>query len=753
MAKYTKKPKEEKFEPPEVLDVSAERAAQIIEKARIDWKRCNENCAELHKDYIQDKKFVFEGKQWDQNDNESQRKGRPMLVINKSLQFVMQVANNSRQNRPSIRVLPNGEGATQKLAEVRAGIIRAIERNSNAQSARQNALKDAVGAGFGFYRVVTDYAGEDSFDQDIEIKRIMDASVVSWDPDAQEPDYSDSMCYFIQELISKDKFKSIYGDEAAKYLDGVTDFGVFGNNLTPSITEYWYVDLIPDTLFKLIEDPANPEAPKTVYASEKPDMSTVAVDPEDGKPISRPTKRRQVYWCKLAGGKVLQEIEWPGYWIPIIPVLGRETLIEGKRKLNSLIRPAKDSARMYNYARSNMAERLALSSKAPWVVAEESIPPNRQAQWNTSNTKTWGALYYSAYTKDGKPLPAPKRGDPIQVDQGLVAEAATSTQELKETTGMYDSSLGNKSNETSGVAIEARQNQGDTASYDFTDNLSTAIRFEGKIIDDLIPYVYDVERQIRIIGQDDKEEVVWVNKVFNEGGQQYHHDLSVGKFDVAIDVGPSYQTKRQESEAFLQQLGKVSPEVGELTSDLAIQEQDSRFSNVAAKRVRKFLSSKYPNVVEPEKDENGNPVQNDQATPPPELIQAHQMMDQMHNVIDQMQAQLKTLSDKADLEQKKLDLEWYKAETGRLQAEAEAEKDALNPLAAVAQIKAEADIERAHAQAAGQILSSRIQADAQSSPQGAQQPGDGSQPSPAQDQQGPSDASESVQPSGVNPNA
>lgn len=594
---------------------TSEEDQKILDRFEKDFERGQADCKPIQQEYTADKEFVFEGKQWEPDQLED-RKGRPTMTVNKTLQFVMQVANDARQNNPAIKIQPAKEGATESLAEVRGGLVRAIERNSNAKAARQHALLDAIGAGMGFYRILTEFEGPDSFDQEIKIKRIMDASIVTWDNDAQEPDFSDAMFYVIQEAVSKQKFKREFDKDASDYMGGKVS-SAWGTKEFPTLSEYWYVDLIDDTLFKMVTG-ENKFAAELAKLAEKQGLEELPAElyavGEDGERISRPSKRRQVKWCKLAGGKVLEKIDWPGNWIPIVPVLGRETLIKGKRKLSSLIRPAKDSQRMYNYARSNMAERLSMANKSPWIVALESIPAAFKSYWATSNIKNWAMLPFKAYDAKGRQLPMPTRTPPMAVDQGLVEEAQVSTQELKETTGIYESGLGAKGNETSGRAILAREKQGDTATYDFTDNLTIAMRFEGMILNDLIPHVWDTARQIRILGEDDAEEVIMVNQAAEDmDGKPYHHDLSVGKYSVSISVGPSYATKRQETAESMMDLMKTIGPSGEAISDLAVRSQDWRGADVAADRLKKLNEMKFPGIVEPSKPKEGEEKQPDPA--------------------------------------------------------------------------------------------------------------------------------------------
>jgi hypothetical protein len=216
--------------------------------------------------------------------------------------------------------------------------------------------------------------------------------------------------------------------------------------------------------------------------------------------------------------------------------------------------------------------------------------------------------------------------------------------DLKATTGIYDASLGKQSNETSGIAIQRRNVQAQTSNFHFTDNLSTSIRFEGKILVDLIPKIYDAPRTARIIGEDGNQKLVKVNAPFTdpETGKTLLYRLDVGKYDVTVDVGPSYASKRQEAAASMLELSKAYPQIMQIAGDLLAKNMDWPGATEIAERLKKTVP---PNLLG--ESDNKGPQQI-----PPELQAQMQQRDQL---IEQLTAKLNESSE--TIKQKQLELE------------------------------------------------------------------------------------------------
>jgi len=424
----------------EVLDLFE----KYLQEGRQSW-------GNIHRDFNQDKKFIQLGEQLSPTEIKK-LKGRPQFVINKLIQFVKKVTNEMRQTDIAMKVNPIDGGADVPKAMVRKGVIQGIERTSNASYAYQYAGEEAVTGGMGAFRVNTRYVSDKSHDQTIDIKRILDASTVFYGPGV-EPDYSDSRWCII-------KGKGMGLDEDTELYNSINrddiNHSIWGSDEKAYEYEFWCRKDVPDVLYTL-------KAGRNVFKSQMdPNSPDEIFVMKDGKRLQRKTTRKQWYQYKLKAREFVEPpVVWAGQWCPIIVVNGREVWNEGKRSLLSLCRYSKESQKLYNYARQEMARRLGLSPKVSWVAAIESIPKRFQDMWDNIHTKTYGTAYYNAIDGAGNALPAPQPPKVQPLDPALVTETQFSDTELKDTTGIQNENLGMSSNATSGKAILAKQREGD----------------------------------------------------------------------------------------------------------------------------------------------------------------------------------------------------------------------------------------------------------------------------------------------------
>lgn len=518
-----------------------------------------------------DLKFAA-GDQWPTNIQTARElEHRPCLTINKTDAFVRQAVNNMREQRPRIQVHAVADGADKQKADVLAGLMRHIQTNSNADVAYDTGADFQVRMGWGYWRVASRYVREDSFDQELYVDRVRNPFTVYFDPSSTQPDGSDAEWCIISDRMKKKKFRRKYpkaqfvdfktlgaGDEL---MDWATDDEI-------RVAEYFKVEKTPDTLCLL-------STGKTEYKSKlkQDELDRLGITIVD----ERESVRRRVMWYKMTAKEILAEREWPGRWIPVIPVYGAEYEIEGKVIRYGMVRGMQDPQRMYNFWRTAETEIVALAPKAPWIVAEGQLE-GKEDTWNSANNKSFSYLEYKPVTLDGTtPVPPPERQQPQAMPQAQVNAAIGASEDMKAVAGMFDPALGAAGQETSGVMVQRRQQQSDRSNFHFYDNLCRSIRHTGKIILDLIPHYYDTQRVIRIIGEDGVPDSVTINqKQMNEQGiiTETLNDVTVGEYDIVIDTGPGYQTKREEAaENMLGLLGTPLGEKVAMTADDIIMRQ------------------------------------------------------------------------------------------------------------------------------------------------------------------------------------
>ena len=589
---------------------------------------------------------------------------RPCLTINKLPQHVRQVTNDQRQNRPSGKVIPADDKADPEMAEIFDGIVRHIEYMSDADVAYDTACENQVAFGEGYIRILTEYCDDKTFEQDIKIGRVRNSFSVYMDPTIQDPCGSDAKWCFITEDILKEDYERMFPD--AMPVSSLQNAGIgdqslsqWVNESTVRIAEYFYVDYERKTL--------------NLY----PDNMTAYKGSSEAKQIEamgfQPIRQREVdvkkiKWCKINGFEVLEKQEWPGQWIPVVRVIGNEFEVDGRIYVSGLVRNAKDAQRMYNYWVSQEAEMLALAPKAPFIGYGGQFEGYEQ-QWKTANTQNWPYLEVNPDVTDGNGavLPLPQRAAPPLPQTGLIQAKMGASDDIKATTGQYDSSLGQTSNERSGKAILARERQTDTGTYHFVDNLARAIRYVTRQIVDLIPKIYDTERVARIVGLDGEVDRVKinpnqpmpVNRIVDENGIEIEkiYNPSVGRYDVCVTTGPSYMTKRQEALDAMAQLLQANPNLWAIAGDLFVKNMDWPGAEEMAERFAKTI----------------DPALMSDDDKPPALQAAEQQMQAMQAEMQQMFQMLQNVQNSMEakdiaIKEFEAQVRAYDAETKRISA-------------------------------------------------------------------------------------
>ncbi len=504
---------------------------------------------------------------------------RPCLTINKTDTFVRSVVNNMRQQRPRIKVHPVADGADQQVSEVIEGLIRHIEVSSNAELAYDTAADYQVRMGWGYWRIAARYIDERSFNQELYIDRVRNPFSVYFDPCSTSPDGLDANWCLITDRITKKEFKQLYPNarEDDFTSDGAgDDRAMWSTKEEIMIAEFWRVEEVPEKLFQLSNG-------TSVFASDT--EAKQLGDMHKGAMVidSRSSMKRVIKWSKVTCSQELESREWRGRYIPVIPVYGAELLDEGKIIRYGMVRQLKDPQRMYNFWRTQETEFVALAPKAPWLIAEGQIE-NHEDEWNTANVKNHSTLTYKPVQDDaGNTLPPPQRQQPQAVPAASVNAAMAASEDLKAVAGMFDPALGAPGQETSGKMVAERQGQSDLSNYHFYDNLTRSVRATGIVLLDLIPHYYNQQQVIRIIGADGKPDSVTINQ---EAVDTVLNDLTTGRYDVIMDTGPGYDTKRQESAAMMIQLVKEMPQLGQLAGDLIVGQMDWPGAQLLAERLK-----------------------------------------------------------------------------------------------------------------------------------------------------------------------
>lgn len=603
--------------------------------------------------------------QWDDKDRMAREgQGRPCLTVDRMTPFIDQLANDQRQNRQSITVHPVDDNADVDTAEIISGLIRHIEYDSNADTAYDTGFLGQLRGGIGFLRLYLDYCDYSGFDQDIKIARVEDPFRVFIDPSSTAPDGADAMWACVETPMAMDEFKRRFpaADSASaqsqewESLSGDDRVFLTGDKDRPVRVLEYFEKVGSDSVICLLRDGTvckESEVPEGQVPMRKRTVTNYTI--------------KQVFANAL---EILDQTTFPGEMIPIVPIYGQELITEGKRHYFGLVTRLMGIQQIVNYQKSSLVETIALAPKAPWLIAKESVE-GYEREWEQANNSLYAYLPFNATDTRGNSLPMPQRvmGEPAI---GAIAQTLAGTEEdLKAVTGMYDPTLGNRSDSgQSGVAIRSLQHQGQMGNFHFQDNLSRSLRQLGRIIIGIIPLVYDAPRTIRIVKEDDTQDTIRINEAHTDSktGKPMIYDLTTGEYDVVVSSGPSYATRRQENLAVMMDMMRsLPPQVAMVLSDLVVSQMDTPIAKQIQERLKKMLPPQLQD------DPQGHP-------PIPAPVQAQ--MQQMGQHMQQQDAAMHDLMNQLDaaksaLASKEADIE-AKVRVAEIQAEASIQVAAIN---------------------------------------------------------------------------
>ncbi len=642
----------------------------LIADALAEFEEIEEAESKNRTAWVEDMRFAMLSDQWPEGvKRQRELDKRPCLTINRLPSFIRQVTNDARMNKPAIVCHPAGDGATKHTALILNGLIRNIEYSSNADVAYDTAMEHAVGGGFGYLRVTTQYANDDAFDQDLRIERIANPLSVYGDRHSTAADSEDWMTAFIIDSYTDAEFKKKW--PSAKPLDFKNVDAKQAEWIKKDsvrVAEWWTRDEVPTTIYLVDIGAGQP-----IVVNEDGLKALRETLPSLQIKGTRESKTFKVTQRIINGAEILEENKWAGRYIPIVPVYGAEVLVEDERTFKSLTRDAKDAQRMLNFWRTASTELVALAPKAPWV-GKKGFASSTKKKWDNANVANHAYLEY-----DGEVPPVRQgfEGPPA----GALQEALNAQDDMKSIMGIFDAGLGARSNETSGKAIMARQREGDVSTFNFQDNLNRAMRCVGRILVDMAPHVYTTQRIIRVIHEDGQNEPVPINQELPPGpmpGIPQHmqdqsegvariFDLTVGKYDITCKSGPSFTTKREESAAQMTEFVRAFPQAAPLIGDLLAKNLDWPGADEIAARLKAMLPPQLQGQNPQAQAMQQQMAQMDQ--------QAKEAIGQIQGELQQCQQELQKATTTAEaqkldkeIEQKKTLIAFYDSVTKRMQA-------------------------------------------------------------------------------------
>lgn len=638
---------------------------------------------------------------------------RPCLVVDRLREPVAQVVNQERESDLAVELVPADDfgGLAQPPdpaeIELREGLIRRIQRESESASARTWAFTRAAICGRGYYAINTRYADGKTFDQEIYCRRILYGGTVVLDPAHEEPDGSDAEWGFIFTVMSWDAYKAEFPEASKKYGEcSVSDWLDFdeadasgqplgwytheGEVKYLKVAEYWYTVRSSETLYKL------------------PDGSAVtkAEIPEGVEPVSdRELITKSIKWCKMDGCQVLDETDWPSPYVPIIKIVGNEIPPhDEQRHVDGMVnKSAIDSQRGLNYMVSRLVEEIGLSAVPPLMTPEGAVE-GYEAWYNQANLRPFPYLPFKTTDLEGRPIPPPFRPDKSVAVAPIATAVQMFAESIQTSTGPTDPAMGKPSRYSeTWRGTQALINQSQRGTSNYMDNFTRSVRYEGRIINSLLYPIYGNRpgRMARIVQGEGEAETVMIGQPFmmqdNGQGQEMPVPAPPGatgqtegvreyklteqfKSNVAVKVTKGYDTRRQEEGAILGEMVTQQPQMMTVIGDLFFGSQDWPGAKEAQERFKVMLDPKVLAMLEQQKG-GQNPI-------PPQALQQMQ----------QMQAQLQQVTQAAQQMQQDL-----QAKISESQIKAQSERE-------IAQLKAQAEIELANIKAMAEIRIAELKA-------------------------------------------
>lgn len=613
----------------------------ILSEIKENLKYGEEQWQDNYRRGIEDKEFVtVKGEQWEKGAiTRRTAAGKPSFEINLLRAYCNQQINTQRQNRPQAKVVPVDNGADPEVAKLIEGLIKDTEEASDFESVADVAAENAVYSGIGFIRIITDFVSEDSFNQEPRFMMVTNPQAVYIDPQSKTFDGSDMNWAIVGEWVDKDSAEKQYGEDLSDFdMENYSHWCNDTENLV-RIVEYFKKEEIADTLLMLDDGTIG-------YKSELREQLGVSED-ELSQFIQneRETTRTVIKWYKVSGGKVLDETEFPGKYIPIVPVYGGVTFVEDKRYIFSLIHFAKDSQRLYNYWKSTEAEVLQQTQKyQDKPVASAEAVKGYEDQWK--NPEKYATLFYNQVSENGEIQQAPYRMQGSTPPVAVLSAAESSKQSITDILNMHAPIMGGDAQEVSGVAIGMRQRQSETAQFHLQDNLNKSIRQSARILLGLYQKLYTVPMMRRIIGADGEAHTI---KLFDKTAEGILADVTIGRYDVRMDTGPSYNTQREQNFQMIMQLLQMNPQLFAIIGDILLQNSPLLNAKEIAERIKKTMP---PNLL----------GEGDEINPE----QAKAQIQQMDQIIQKMTVDLEKLQKLVDDKDQDRQLEMVKTQ---LQAE------------------------------------------------------------------------------------
>jgi len=539
---------------------------------------------------------------------------KPRYTFDMVEPLVDQVVGEIEKSEFGIKAIPASSTASENNAKIFGGMIRSIQALSHARETYNSAGRGFTECGLDGWEVVQDYADDDSFYQDLIIKRIDNFvdSVYFWP--FCEPDASDAPAAVKLRAIPKAEYKEKYPKRNGDSLQVQRIASVFYQKPDHVIIgQLYYVKEVSAKLL-LLSDGRVVEADEVAGVLD--DLAAQGITVQKQR-----TRKKKIFYSRLldAQGWINQPQETVFSRVPIIPVFGNFKILEEKVVYRGMVGKLIDPQRVYNYAKSREIEEGALAPREKiWMTPKQA--QGHETQLKTLNTNTDPVQFFNSdpmYNNGGPPT----KTNGANVNPGLKSISDDMGNMMRQTAGLYAASVGDNPNVQSGIAIERLQSRSTLGSSKYFNALATAIRATGDLLVRAIPRVYDTAREARMLDEDGKTaQRVMVNStvVDEQTGQSVKiNDLSLGKYDVICEAGPSFRNKQREVVQNITEIGTVDPSFIAIGSDILAKNMTGPEMGQLATRLRAKLFNEGAIPQEQMTEEEQAEMQRRAQQPPP----------------------------------------------------------------------------------------------------------------------------------------
>ena len=601
---------------------------------------------------------------------------RPCLVMDHVGQYVANVAGQVTKSPPAIHTVPVGSGADVKVSEQLDGMLRHIEYASRAQAAYGIALTSAARTGVGYLVVRPEYVDRALGYQEPRISAIADPLRVVFDPWSVQLDGNDAGFGYLLTAVSEREFERKYGAKAEKKSFGERQAHCEGQRQSIIVAEQWYKEEKTRrvSIWTAIDGEDQAGTEDEYWAA----CQAAGVQ----LPLQRVYKDKYecVKWRTMSGAGILEtpknkddsEGLYPADSIGIVPVYGYWGVENGVMRYCGIPRRAMNPQRAYNYHKSEQLAYMGSAPKAPWVASRRAIA-GLEPLWDRASLDSRAYLPYNDVDERGQPIAAPTRPNVSVNLQNHVVGAAEALHDLEASIGMYQANLGAPSNESSGVAIDARKQQGEASTSHFPQQLAFSLGQVGRLAVQMSAKLIDTKRKQRIMGIDAKPGTITIDPEQKEAMQDTDEGIiinpNVGNYDVRVVVGSSFSTQRSQAQTALGEVMRTNPDLTPAIAPLWARNLDIPHADKLAQVLTAIAPPAVQAILDPETNKTPKPEQLMQQMKQMEeslkeaLKHAHdaqaeadEAMEQVHNKREENEAKDRELNIKA-----------YDAETKRLQ--------------------------------------------------------------------------------------